>query len=241
RARGERHGPARLRRREAARGPGAAGGEPRPQGVRLGIVGGHQPLLPLAACGGHVGGRDALRQGVRHALALRRRLHHQRRARGQPRALVLRYRGRRRPRLRSRAHHLGGAARVAAEQEGAAPLGGVERGERRMAVRLTRASALFALLALGAAALTPHEAAAQSCRVLDPELQEVYAGPCVNGLAEGFGHASGIAEYSGEFKAGMKHGRGTKRWKNGDRYEGTFVEDRKEGTGTYVWGRGPWE
>lgn len=110
-----------------------------------------------------------------------------------------------------------------------------------MAVRLTRASALFALLALGAAALTPHEAAAQSCRVLDPELQEVYAGPCVNGLAEGFGHASGIAEYSGEFKAGMKHGRGTKKWKNGDRYEGTFVEDRKEGTGTYVWGRGPWE
>ena len=81
----------------------------------------------------------------------------------------------------------------------------------------------------------------QSCKVLDPELQSSYSGPCLNGLAEGEGRASGIAEYEGGFKAGRKHGRGVKRWPNGDRYEGDFVDDRKEGRGTYVWGRGEWQ
>src|SRR6266446_3745071 len=81
---------------------------------------------------------------------------------------------------------------------------------------------------------------AQDCRVLDPELQASYAGPCVSGLAEGYGSAAGIAQYQGEFKAGRKHGQGVKTWPNGDRYEGEFVEDRKEGTGTYAFGRGPW-
>jgi hypothetical protein len=83
-------------------------------------------------------------------------------------------------------------------------------------------------------------AAAQDCKVLDPELQAAYAGPCVNGLAEGEGRASGIAAYEGGFKAGRKHGHGVKAWPNGDRYEGTFVDGRKEGRGKYTWGRGPW-
>ena len=81
---------------------------------------------------------------------------------------------------------------------------------------------------------------AQECRVLDPELQASYAGPCVNGLAEGYGSAAGTAEYRGELKAGRKHGKGVKTWANGDRYEGGFVEDRKEGLGIYTFGRGPW-
>jgi hypothetical protein len=81
---------------------------------------------------------------------------------------------------------------------------------------------------------------AQDCALLDPELRGAYAGGCVNGLAEGFGHARGSAEYRGEFRAGRKHGRGIKTWPNGDRYEGAFVEDRKEGQGVYVFGRGPW-
>jgi hypothetical protein len=81
----------------------------------------------------------------------------------------------------------------------------------------------------------------QECRVLDPELRGSYAGPCVNGLAEGEGSAVGTAEYQGEFKAGCKHGKGAKTWPNGDRYEGEFVEDRKEGVGAYTWGRGPWQ
>ena len=81
---------------------------------------------------------------------------------------------------------------------------------------------------------------AQSCRVLDVELQESYAGPCVDGLAEGYGLAQGTARYEGEFRAGLKHGKGVKLWPNGDRYAGEFVDDRKEGGGTYTWGRGPW-
>ncbi len=81
---------------------------------------------------------------------------------------------------------------------------------------------------------------AQTCKVLDPELQSSYAGPCVNGLAEGVGEARGLAEYQGEFRAGQKHGQGVKTWPSGDRYEGAFVEDRREGRGKYTWGRGPW-
>jgi hypothetical protein len=84
-------------------------------------------------------------------------------------------------------------------------------------------------------------AQAQQCGVIDPELRGSYAGPCVNGLAEGQGTASGTAEYRGEFKAGRKNGKGTKTWPNGDRYQGEFVEDRKEGVGAYTWGRGPWQ
>jgi hypothetical protein len=86
-------------------------------------------------------------------------------------------------------------------------------------------------------------AAGQSspCKVLDPELESAYAGPCLNGLAEGEGRASGTAEYEGGFKGGRKHGHGVERWPNGDHYEGGFVEGRKEGRGTYVWGRGEWQ
>ena len=84
-------------------------------------------------------------------------------------------------------------------------------------------------------------AQAQQCRVLDPELQGFYSGPCVAGLAEGNGVAGGAAQYEGEFKAGMKHGKGVKTWPNGDRYEGEFLEDRRQGRGAYTWGRGPWQ
>ena len=82
---------------------------------------------------------------------------------------------------------------------------------------------------------------AQSCRVLDPELQGSYAGPCVNGLAEGYGSATGTAEYQGTFKAGRKHGKGEKTWPSGDRYEGEFFEDYRHGAGVYGFGRGPWQ
>lgn len=98
-------------------------------------------------------------------------------------------------------------------------------------LRNTIAAALFVVTGL---------AHAERCRVLDPELQDEYAGPCVNGLAEGAGVACGRAEYRGEFRAGMKHGKGAKTWPNGDRYDGDFVEDRKEGSGSYAFGRGPW-
>jgi len=76
-----------------------------------------------------------------------------------------------------------------------------------------------------------------NCVVLDPELQGRYFGGCKDGLAEGYGQAIGVAEYKGDFRAGRKHGRGTKSWpSSGDRYEGEFKDDRKEGVGTYTWG-----
>jgi hypothetical protein len=84
-------------------------------------------------------------------------------------------------------------------------------------------------------------ASAQTCKVLDPELQASYSGPCVNGLAEGQGTASGEAEYVGGFKAGRKHGHGVKTWPNGDRYEGEFAADQREGYGSYRWGAGAWQ
>ena len=99
-----------------------------------------------------------------------------------------------------------------------------------------RSVALAALLAL-AISNAPDARAQSACKVLDPELQGSYSGGCVNGLAEGVGEARGRALYSGEFRAGRKHGKGVKSWPStGDRYEGHFVDDRKEGTGMYAWG-----
>jgi hypothetical protein len=89
---------------------------------------------------------------------------------------------------------------------------------------------ILACLLMGA-----HLAAAQTCRVLDPELQATYTGGCENGLAEGFGEARGIAIYRGQFRAGRKHGDGIKTWPSGDSYEGQFRDDRKHGRGTYRW------
>ena len=105
-----------------------------------------------------------------------------------------------------------------------------------------RATRMLALLAcFAAAALFPLGAGAQTaCRVLDPELAEIYQGGCKDGLAEGYGEAKGSTEYRGDFHAGRKHGKGVKTWPSGDRYEGEFVEDRKEGAGQYAWSpRGP--
>jgi hypothetical protein len=95
--------------------------------------------------------------------------------------------------------------------------------------RIALAASLLATPALGQT-IAP-------CKVIDPELQWTYTGGCKDGLAEGYGEATGIASYRGEFKAGRKHGKGVKSWFMGERYEGDFVEDRREGTGMYVWGR----
>ncbi len=44
--------------------------------------------------------------------------------------------------------------------------------------------------------------------------------------------------YSGEWRAGKKHGQGTYVWANGQRYEGQWVDGRKEGFGRYFWPNG---
>lgn len=100
---------------------------------------------------------------------------------------------------------------------------------------------MFRVLVLIFLAALANPVVAESCRVVDPELQGFYEGGCRNGLAHGDGYARGTAEYEGGFRKGLKHGHGVKTWQSGDRYEGEFVADRKHGKGMYVWGSGsPW-
>lgn len=94
---------------------------------------------------------------------------------------------------------------------------------------------LWGCMALGLPAL------AETCRVIDPELQESYQGGCRHGLAQGKGVARGTAVYEGGFSAGLKQGKGAKYWAWGDRFEGRFADDRREGFGVYTWGKDtPW-
>ncbi|TMH87073.1 MAG: hypothetical protein E6H45_03955 [Betaproteobacteria bacterium] len=97
-------------------------------------------------------------------------------------------------------------------------------------------SAFPSVLALVLCASSLSAQAQPRCLVLDPELQDSYAGGCKDGKAEGQGTARGRAAYVGEFHEGRKHGRGVKTWPWGDRYEGEFVDDSKHGTGIYAWG-----
>jgi len=122
------------------------------------------------------------------------------------------------------------------------PLSGL-RTRLKRAVALARFFSRFPapLCVAGALALPVSSAFAQSCRVLDPELQSAYQGGCKDGLADGQGVARGMAEYRGAFRAGKKHGPGVKTWPWGDRYEGDFAEDRKQGQGFYAWSpQGAW-
>ncbi|PHV11159.1 hypothetical protein [Chitinimonas sp. BJB300] len=79
---------------------------------------------------------------------------------------------------------------------------------------------------------------ASTCKVIDPELQDNYVGPCNSqGLANGTGTANGIAFYEGEFRNGKKHGIGKKQWPiTGDIYIGEFHNDYRHGQGNYTWG-----
>lgn len=78
------------------------------------------------------------------------------------------------------------------------------------------------------------------CKVLDLELIGEYVGSCDDdGLADGYAtirSSKGRANYTGQFKRGMKNGFGVKTWPNGDVYAGSFVNDYKEGDGIYRWG-----
>lgn len=94
------------------------------------------------------------------------------------------------------------------------------------------------IIALGLLA-SPALAEQAACRVLDPELQGSYRGDCdSDGLANGHGEAQGqLASYTGQFRAGKKHGPGIKIWPaTGDRYEGLFADDYRQGWGVYRWG-----
>ena len=63
-----------------------------------------------------------------------------------------------------------------------------------------------------------------------------YYGPFVSNKREGI---DGIMRYEdgtiyiGEFKNDMRHGKGSLRFPNKDRYEGNWIEDNKDGEGVY--------
>eukprot|EP00450_Noctiluca_scintillans_P017028 CAMPEP_0194522290 /NCGR_PEP_ID=MMETSP0253-20130528/56837_1 /TAXON_ID=2966 /ORGANISM="Noctiluca scintillans" /LENGTH=239 /DNA_ID=CAMNT_0039366721 /DNA_START=60 /DNA_END=776 /DNA_ORIENTATION=- len=46
------------------------------------------------------------------------------------------------------------------------------------------------------------------------------------------------SRYEGQYRAGMKHGRGTFTWADGCRYEGDFLDDDILGFGSYFWNDG---
>ena len=67
-----------------------------------------------------------------------------------------------------------------------------------------------------------------------------YEGEYKDGLRDGRGtltYADGRM-YVGEFKDGLKHGQGTYTWANGDQYVGEFKDDIIYGQGTYTWANG---
>jgi len=73
---------------------------------------------------------------------------------------------------------------------------------------------------------------AQECKVLLPEIADIYEGGCKKGLAHGKGKASGTDTYEGTFKKGYPHGDGTYSYANGDVYIGDMRRGEKDGEGT---------
>lgn len=72
--------------------------------------------------------------------------------------------------------------------------------------------------------------------VLKKSSKEVYVGNWKRGQFDGWGklnlNTSKFVEYSGEFKNGLFHGRGTLIYRNGDKFIGEIVENRINGEGT---------
>jgi hypothetical protein len=79
------------------------------------------------------------------------------------------------------------------------------------------------------------EACSQNnCKVLKPGIDSIYTGGCKQGLADGQGVASGLDQYTGEFKKGLPNGTGTYIWNTGEKYEGQWEKGLREGTGKYT-------
>ncbi|MEQ9403102.1 MAG: hypothetical protein RIM99_05910 [Cyclobacteriaceae bacterium] len=69
------------------------------------------------------------------------------------------------------------------------------------------------------------------CKVNKYELQGEYSGGCKGGLANGSGIAKGIDSYNGEFKNGWPNGTGTYTYSNKDIYVGQFKKGLRHGKG----------
>lgn len=94
------------------------------------------------------------------------------------------------------------------------------------------------LLALSSFFTISIASAQMTCRVFDVDLQKSYVGGCVAGLAEGEGVASGKDEYNGQFKNGVKYGRGRYKWEDGTVYDGMWIHDARNGYGTQYFPNG---
>lgn len=73
-----------------------------------------------------------------------------------------------------------------------------------------------------------------SCKVLIPEIAEMYEGSCKNGLAHKKGIARGTDTYEGYFRKGLPHGNGSYTWSNGDVYTGRWRNGKRHGKGTFT-------
>jgi hypothetical protein len=71
------------------------------------------------------------------------------------------------------------------------------------------------------------------CSVLLTAISGNYAGDCKNGLADGFGLATGEDYYKGDFVKGLPDGKGIYTWKNGATYEGEWKKGMRNGYGIY--------
>ena len=72
-----------------------------------------------------------------------------------------------------------------------------------------------------------------NCKVLLPGLAGKYTGDCKEGLADGTGEATGEDFYKGEFVKGLPDGEGTYLWKNGATYIGEWKRGLRHGKGRY--------
>ena len=96
-----------------------------------------------------------------------------------------------------------------------------------------------------AAATTPPKSD-QAGREIAPGVREVtypdgavYRGSLRGGTLHGRGeYVAKNFKYDGEFKDGLKEGRGVYVWDNGNRYEGPFVKDAPDGEGKYTFANG---
>jgi len=74
--------------------------------------------------------------------------------------------------------------------------------------------------------------AQQTCKVLLPELDSIYAGECKRGLANGSGEAWGKFYYKGKFVNGYPHGEGRAEYPDGTVYNGSWKDGLRNGKGT---------
>jgi len=76
-------------------------------------------------------------------------------------------------------------------------------------------------------------ALSQSCQVSVDSLKGQYTGGCKHGKANGYGTATGVDTYTGNFKDGYPDGEGKYTWKNGTWYDGNWKAGLFEGNGTF--------